>query len=298
MKDQVKIRLNALLKITMKDLVKIKMKDKDGLEMVKLDMVKVIIFDLDDTLLWDAKSVKEAFVLTCKEAQKKYDLDAEKLENAVRESARQLYASYAFYPFTQMIGINPFEGLWGDFTDIHHASFRQMHETVPSYRAEAWTKGLAALGIDDPELGSRLGELFPVMRRQNAFVYEDTFKVLDRLRGKYRLLLLTNGAPSLQNEKLAMTPELIPYFEQMIISGAFGRGKPDPSIFEHALFLMRVAKEEALMVGDNLKTDILGANRTGIKNVWINREGQTPHDDIQPTLEIKALSELPGLLTI
>ena len=77
------------------------------------------------------------------------------------------------------------------------------------------------------------------------------------LKGKYKLLLLTNGSPDLQNTKLEITPELVPYFDQIVISGAFGKGKPDPSIFEHALSLLEIDKEEALMVGDNLMTDII-----------------------------------------
>ena len=80
-------------------------------------MIKAILFDLDDTLLWDQKSVKEAFSATCLVAAEKYDIDSEELENAVREEARLLYSSYETYPFTQMIGINPFEGLWGNFLD-------------------------------------------------------------------------------------------------------------------------------------------------------------------------------------
>ena len=80
-------------------------------------MIKAILFDLDDTLLWDQKSVKEAFSATCLVAAEKYNIDPEELENAVRNEARLLYSSYETYPFTQMIGINPFEGLWGNFLD-------------------------------------------------------------------------------------------------------------------------------------------------------------------------------------
>ncbi|MCG2953054.1 HAD-IA family hydrolase, partial [Escherichia coli] len=75
--------------------------------------------------------------------------------------------------------------------------------------------------------------------------------------------LLTNGSPQLQNIKLEITPEIVPYFDEIVISGAFGRGKPDPSIFDHALSLLNLSKDEVIMVGDNLMTDILGASRAG-----------------------------------
>lgn len=253
-------------------------------------MIKAIFFDLDDTLLWDQKSIKEAFAATCKVAEERYGLDPEKFEEAVREAARSLYSSYEIYAFTQMIGINPFEGLWGNFFD-EQDDFRKMKAIVPAYRKDTWTTGLKTMGVDDPGFGFELGERFPQERRNLPFIYEETFKILDGLKGKYQLLLLTNGSPDLQKTKLSITPELVSYFDQIIISGDFGRGKPDPAIFEHALSRMFLSKEEAIMVGDNLMTDILGANRAGIKSVWINRH-QKERNEVIPTFEIKHLDEL------
>jgi len=257
-------------------------------------MIKAIFFDLDDTLLWDQKSVKEAFVATCKVAEEKYGVDHNILEEAVRKEARELYSSYDTYEFTQMIGINPFEGLWGNFLDDEE-NFRKMKEIVPTYRKDAWIKGLKAVGIDDEKFGAELAERFPIERRKSPFVYEETFQVLDKLQGNYRLLLLTNGSPDLQNTKLDITPELVPYFDEIVISGGFGKGKPDPSIFEHALGLMGLEKDEVLMVGDNLMTDILGASRVGMKSVWINRHNKE-RVEVNPTYEIKHLEELFSIL--
>jgi putative hydrolase of the HAD superfamily len=257
-------------------------------------MIKAVFFDLDDTLLWDHKSIKEAFLATCKLAQERYGIDPHALEEAVRKEATKLYASYDTYEFTKMIGINPFEGLWGNFLDDHDY-FRKMKEIVPSYRKEAWTRGLKQVGIEDEDLGYELAERFPIERRKNPFVYEESFHVLNKLKGKYKLLLLTNGSPDLQNTKLDITPELVPYFDDIIISGAFGRGKPDPAIFDHALQKLGIEKESAIMVGDNLMTDILGASRIGMKSVWINREDKQK-TNVLPDYEIIHLEELFPIL--
>jgi putative hydrolase of the HAD superfamily len=257
-------------------------------------MIKAVFFDLDDTLLWDQKSIKEAFVSTCKKAEKRYGLDPDRLEEAVREAARDIYSTYEFYPFTQMIGINPFEGLWGDFLDDQE-DFNKMKVIVPGYRREAWTAGLKSMGIDDPDFAYELAERFPLERRNLPFVYDETFEILDRLKGEFQLLLLTNGSPDLQKTKLAITPKLTPYFDHIIISGDFGKGKPDPSIFEHALSRMSLKKEEVIMVGDNLMTDVLGANRAGIKTVWINRHNKE-RNEVIPTYEIQHLEELLPIL--
>ena len=257
-------------------------------------MIKKIIFDLDDTLLWDERSVKDAFEQTCAIAVKKYDVDPLELEKSVRENATKIYASYPTYEFTKMIGINPFEGLWGEFPDVG-GEFPEMKKIVPDYRKDAWTAGLREHGIDDAEFGAQLGEAFPIERRKTARLYEETIEVLDSLKGNYELLLLTNGSPALQNIKLELTPELRPYFNHIVISGDFGKGKPDQSIFEHALELLEAEKHEVIMVGDNLNTDILGASRTGIPSVWINRK-EVKAENVQPDYEITSLLELIPLI--
>jgi putative hydrolase of the HAD superfamily len=257
-------------------------------------MIKAIFFDLDDTLLWDQKSVKEAFIATCKLAEERFGIDTSQLEEAVRDAAKNLYSSFETYEFTQKIGINPFEGLWGDFLD-EHEDLKKLKNIVPNYRREAWMLGLKKLGINDPDFGAELAERFPEERRKAPFVYEDTFEVLDKLKDDYQLILITNGSPDLQHTKLKLTPELIPYFHHIVISGDFGKGKPDPSIFEHVLERLTLQKEDVIMVGDNLMTDILGANRAGIQSVWINRH-QKDRNEVIPTYEIQNLVELYTIL--
>ncbi len=258
--------------------------------------MRAVLFDLDDTLLWDELSVKEALEATCLFAADKYALDPAALDASVRKEARALYESYDTFPFTKMIGINPFEALWGNFTEGDDPYFRMLRQLAPEYRKAAWTKGLQALGVDDPHFGAELGERFPEERRKRAYVYADTFQVLDALKSKYKLLLLTNGSPDLQKEKLDGIPQLVPYFDHIVISGQFGRGKPDPSIFEHAVSLLGIAPGEGIMVGDKLTTDILGSSRIGMPNVWINHHGADIGEHVPPTYTVTKLEQLLGII--
>ncbi|WP_055107973.1 HAD family hydrolase [Paenibacillus ihumii] len=258
--------------------------------------IKAVCFDLDDTLLWDERSVKEAFSETCQKAKAAVGIDPVKLEEAVRKEARELYESYETFPFTKMIGINPFEGLWAHFTAGEQPEFRKLEQLAPVYRKESWRRGLLALGIDNEELAAELAEQFGKERRARPHVYEETFEVLQELKGKVKLLLLTNGCPALQQEKLNGVPELAPFFDEIIISGAFGKGKPDSAIFRHALERLGVEANEAIMVGDKLTTDIIGSLGVGMKAVWINRVGHERSDEIIPDYEIKHLSELHDII--
>lgn len=259
--------------------------------------IKAVLFDLDDTLLWDERSVQEAFEATCKRAAEVYpQLEHKELERCVREAARSLYESYETYPFTKMIGINPFEGLWGNFAEGRQEEFRMLNAIAPRYRKDAWTAGLKAAGVDDDALGAELAERFPAERRSRSYVYEETFEVLASLQQHYSLLLLTNGSPDLQREKLDGVPELAAYFDHIVISGDFGKGKPDAGIFHHAMDLLGIGPSEGLMVGDKLTTDILGANTVGMKCAWINRHELSRTDDIVPCYEIRSLRELQGII--
>ncbi|WP_438432893.1 HAD family hydrolase [Gorillibacterium sp. sgz500922] len=260
---------------------------------------KAVLFDLDDTLLWDERSVKEAFAATCRyAAERSPGLDPERLETEVRREARALYESYETFPFTKMIGINPFEALWAEFSGGEHESFRKLQTLAPGYRSEAWSRGLRALDVEDEALAAELAARFPAERRARPLAYEETFEVLDALRGRFQLLLLTNGAPDLQQEKIAGFPELAGYFDHILISGEFGEGKPSPAIFRRAVELLGIAPEEGVMVGDKLTTDILGSGSIGMPNVWINAHGAARTGEAEPTWEIKRLRELLELPAI
>lgn len=117
---------------------------------------KAVLFDLDDTLLWDERSVKESFQVTCTEAAKLHDEDTEQLEEAFTGKR----GPYTKLLRSKMIGINPFEGLWGRFDEGEQEEFRKLKSLVPSNMKESWTRGLRALGIENEELCAKLGEMF------------------------------------------------------------------------------------------------------------------------------------------
>lgn len=255
-------------------------------------MKKAVFFDLDDTLLNDRKSIQRAFDVTCGDLAVKYGLDSSKLEANVRNCARKLYSTYPFFEFTQKIGINPFEGLWGRFTDVHHWKFREMGRLISDYQLKAWEEGLKLSGVPGEE--AEVAKMrFQEVRRSTSFVFDYTYKVLEQLKTRgFRLLLLTNGSPSLQLEKLSMEKGLIPYFEHIVISGNFGFGKPDPLLFHHALRLMEISAEEAIMVGDNLSTDILGATNAGIESIWIDHGDGKKVKGAKPTYRVEQLKNV------
>lgn len=133
----------------------------------------------------------------------------------VRDRARELYASYPTYTYTQKIGINPFEGLWATFDDPGE-EFQQLRDIAPVYQEKAWRAGLEDTGVNNPKLAKKLAKAFRTYRIESPCLFEDALTVLTELEKDYRLALVTNGSPSLQNLKLEISPELIPYFEKYL----------------------------------------------------------------------------------
>jgi FMN phosphatase YigB (HAD superfamily) len=62
-----------------------------------------------------------------------------------------------------------------------------------------------------------------------------------------------------------------------------------------------VKAEDAVMVGNRIDTDILGANRTGMKSVWFRwnhrYSGTIESSQEEPDFTINSLYELPGILS-
>lgn len=118
--------------------------------------------------------------------------------------------------------------------------------------------------------------------------------LLDTLVPDYDLYLVTNGVASTQKNRLVNT-NLGHYFSEVFISEELGVQKPDPAFFAKVFEkLPHLKKEEALLIGDSLTSDIQGGKNSQIDTVWYNPFLAT--GQVRPTYEIQELQELPDLL--
>lgn len=92
----------------------------------------------------------------------------------------------------------------------------------------------------------------------------DTHEVLGVLGREYRLALVTNQTTLAQLEKLHRLG-ISHYFSAIVTSEEVGTEKPNPEIFRFALDKLEVSADEAVMVGDHFKGDVLGARSAGIE---------------------------------
>ena len=255
--------------------------------------VQAILFDLDDTLILEEPVAHKALEHAGKLANAEADVSPPQLREVVLKRARELWRATPVIDYCRDVGISSWEGLWAEFTG-EDENLIWLREWSPTYRFEAWSRALTDMGVDDERLARSLADHFVQIRRGLFECFPETTTILEDLKGDVRLVLATNGAPDLQRLKLE-TSGLASYFDEVLVSGDIGFGKPSPHYFEHALRLAQARSEETLMVGDSLERDIGGAQESGIRGIWVNRKGRKP-GEILPFAEIKNLLELGSFL--
>lgn len=94
-------------------------------------------------------------------------------------------------------------------------------------------------------------------------------EILEYLQPRYKMHIITNGFEEIQEKKMRNS-NILGYFNHIINSEMAGVKKPDPIIFHLALERTGVLPQNALMVGDNLEADILGARAVGFHTIHLN----------------------------
>ena len=123
--------------------------------------------------------------------------------------------------------------------------------------------------------------------------FEDTIPALEALRVQgYRLGVLSNLRRDM--DQLCENLGLAPYLDFCINPTESGGEKPDPAMFLEALRQVSVMAEEAVHVGDQYESDVLGARAVGMHVVLIDRGGW--REDVTDCPKISSLSQLASLL--
>ena len=124
-------------------------------------------------------------------------------------------------------------------------------------------------------------------------LFEDVLPLFQKLKTKQFLLgIITNADKYVLNyiESLGLKP----FLDVIMTSEQAGAEKPSPRIFSAALEAAAIQPSEMLYVGDQYKTDILGARSAGCQAVLLDRYGI--NSDIQDCPKISSLTDLPQYL--
>lgn len=121
-------------------------------------------------------------------------------------------------------------------------------------------------------------------------------EVLKQLSGKYQLYIASNGTATVQQSRMK-SADILKYFSDIFISQDIGFNKPSIEFFNSCFSrIENFSREETVIVGDSLTSDIKGGKNAGIKTIWYHK-GQVD-SDIVADYEIHKLLELIPLLEV
>ena len=227
---------------------------------------KHIFFDLDRTL-WDFDAAAE---VAFEKIYEKYSLKSLGIP-----SAHEFHEVY--HPLN--------EQLW--------VLYRADKITKDELNRTRFLKPLEHYGIHDVALADHLSEDYVYWSPRIVRLVPGTMELLDYLKPKYHLHLITNGFQEVQHTKLSGSG-MEPYFETLTVSEEVGVKKPNPEIFRYALQKAGATAEESLMIGDEMAVDIDGARAAGMDQILFNPSGQKVEGE--RTFEVSNLKEIVKLI--
>ena len=227
---------------------------------------KHLFFDLDHTL-WDfdrnsAESIAELF-------------DTFRLADVGIASAAEFSRHF--------IAVN--RQLWADYDRnlITHGYIRQ----------NRFPMVFRSLGVDESAIQVDLNAEYLHLLPRKPHLLESARAVLDYLKGRYTMRIITNGFADIQAVKMD-SAEISHFFTHVVTNGVIDAKKPDPVIFQYALEISGADVAESLMIGDNYEADIMGAKGVGMDTVFYNTAGAVVSDP--PTYDIRHWNELMAIL--
>jgi len=154
--------------------------------------------------------------------------------------------------------------------------YRDEQVTKQQLRRGRLNDTFARLGTTFPlEIIDSLAEAYIDFLPLNNHLFPGTVELLDYLKPKYKLHIITNGFEEVQTLKLRNS-NIENYFQTVTNSERVGVKKPNPLIFHFALNQANSTPEKSVMIGDNLEADIYGAKAVGMHTLLFS---QNQHND-------------------
>ena len=226
-----------------------------------------LFFDLDHTL-WDfetnsKETLHELFVL-------------HRLHETLTPNFQLFYETYAFHN----------KRLWHRY---NHGFIRQ-----DELKWKRMWHTLLEFKVGDEHFSKQLSQEYLEILPAKKALFPNTGEILQYLTNKnYKLHLITNGFEKVQWRKLE-NANIDKYFSNVITSETACSLKPHKEIFDFAINKAGCCYTEAIMLGDNLDADILGAMNAGMDTVFVNHIKE--ETTLKPTHIIYHLMELQDIL--
>lgn len=140
---------------------------------------------------------------------------------------------------------------------------------------------------------NKIADLYIEYLPNYNYLLEGTLDLLDYLKSKYKMHIITNGFDEVQHLKIKKSG-LNSYFDKIITSESVGVKKPNPKIFEFALNQANTIPQESIMIGDSYDADVIGAIEFGMMAIHCNFKAA--ENKIGGILSVNSLKQIKDYL--
>ncbi|TLX75318.1 noncanonical pyrimidine nucleotidase, YjjG family [Labilibacter sediminis] len=204
-----------------------------------------------------------------------FDLD-HTLWDFETNSIQTLEELYAKYHLGKSFGsFNQFYERYEENNNKLWIQYRERKTTKAQLNFDRFYTPFSEVGITDENIALNFGQDYITVSPTKTALMPNAIEVLEKLKLKFKLHVITNGFREVQNIKLKNS-NLKQYFYKIFISETIGASKPKTAFFEYAVKSCNARKNECLIIGDNLETDIDGAINFGLDYVFLN-PNKVPH---------------------
>ena len=225
-------------------------------------MIKFVFLDLDDTIL-DFKMAEDV---------------------ALRTTLREF-------------GVEPTDAIVKQYSEINELQWKLLEQGVLT-RAEVKPRRFVllfeALGVPCDAEAARV--FYEKRLGIGHYFLDGALEMLERLYGKYRLFIVSNGTTAVQKGRLA-SAAIEPFFEKIFLSEEIGCVKPEKLFFDRCFAeIAEFDPAQSIILGDSLTSDVQGGANAGIYTCWFNPSGKARTDEIVPDYEVRTHTEFEVLL--
>ncbi len=184
------------------------------------------------------------------------------------------------------------------YSKINH-KYWQMLETGEITKQQVLTERFVEFFKSENIDFNRVDEFndeYQIRLGDKAFFCDNAFETINYLKGKYKQYAVTNGTYIAQKRKLTQSG-LIDIFDDVFISDKIGFEKPNIEFFNAVQQKIgKFNKDEVMIIGDSLSSDMQGGNNAGILCCWYNPHNAENKNNIKIDYEIKDISEITHIL--
>ena len=176
------------------------------------------------------------------------------------------------------VNLNVFSEAYDGINHHYWKLYRENKISQKELRHKRLIKTFEAIDFAfDPQKIELISDQYILHLSTFSNLFEGAISLLDELKIKYQLHVITNGFEIVQHHKIKNSG-LSSYFENVFTAEKVGYKKPHPIIFEHALHHTQANAQNSLMIGDSLEADVLGAMSIGMQSIHFNSHNEPQHD--------------------